>query len=137
MGTEDKKANELKIVFSLISLLLMLPPLINLDAGYYRTLFIFLVNRVIDMVLKKSVSQHSFFEAWDFVNQWFGTFACALAFCSIAPDFYRLFENYKLMLNIVLFIAALSCVLKDIISLITISVQEKRVRQRIRKNLKK
>lgn len=48
METVDKKVNELKIIFSLISVFLMIPQFIASGSGYYKTLFIFLINRVID-----------------------------------------------------------------------------------------
>lgn len=137
MGTNDKKANELKMIFSLISLLLMLPQLMSPTGnGYYRTLFVFLINRVIDMVIKEQDINSLFFRIWSLLNKWFGVFACALAFSLITPDFFAIFAKYKLILNGALFAVSVSCVLRELFILINLSINEEKVKQRIQKNSK-
>lgn len=131
----DNKQDNLKLIFSLISLLLMIPPLISGDANYYRTLFIFLINRVIDMFFKDSGKENTFFIVWALINQWMGVIAAALAFCLIAPDFVEICKPYSVEINSGLFVAAISCVLKEMSVQIVQSVKEKLVKDEIRSDL--
>ena len=133
MNKEKSKAEYLKIVFSLISLFLMLPPLMNENDSYFRTLFIFLINRVIDMIFNEKTEENVFFIIWSLLNQWVGVIACAIAFSSIAPDFVDMCKNYSYIINICMFIAAASCVLKDMVVLIIASVKSNLIIKRIKK----
>lgn len=135
MEKENGKQDNLKIIFSLISLFLMIPPLINGDNGYYRTLFIFLINRVIDMFFKRKSNETVFFVVWSLLNQWIGVLACAVAFCSIAPDFAEICKSYSNQINIVLFVSAISCVLKEMVALIVASVKESLVKEKIKSDV--
>ncbi|MBO5474339.1 MAG: hypothetical protein J6A08_11250 [Lachnospiraceae bacterium] len=136
MEKENSKQDNLKIIFSLISLFLMIPPLINGDNSYYRTLFIFLINRVIDMTFKRKNNETVFFVVWSLINQWIGVLACAIAFCSIAPDFAEICKSYSDQINITLFVSAISCVLKEMIVLIVISVKESLLKEKIKSEMK-
>lgn len=129
---KDNKQDNLKLVFSLTSLFLMIPPLINGETSYYRTLFIFLINRVIDMFFKKNGGENTFFIVWSLFNQWMGVIASALAFCSIAPDFAEICKPYSNEINAGLFVAAISCVLKEMIVQIVQSVKERLVKNKIK-----
>lgn len=132
MEKENGKQDNLKIIFSLISLFLMIPPLINVEDSYYRTLFIFLINRVIDMFFRRKTNEILFFVVWSLLNQWIGVVACAIAFCSIAPDFAEICKSYANQINIGLFVSAISCVLKEMVTLIVISVKESLIKKKIR-----
>lgn len=132
MEKENGKQDNLKIIFSLISLFLMIPPLINGQNSYYRTLFIFLINRVIDMFFKRKTNETLFFMVWSLLNQWIGVVACAIAFCSIAPDFAQICKSYANQINIVLFVSAISCVLKEMAALIVVSVKESLIKEKIK-----
>ena len=132
MEKENGKQNNLKIIFSLISLFLMIPPLINVEDSYYRTLFIFLINRVIDMFFRRKTNETLFFVVWSLLNQWIGVVACAIAFCSIAPDFAEICKSYANQINIGLFVSAISCILKEMVTLIVISVKESLIKKKIR-----
>lgn len=135
MGKENDRQDNLKIIFSLISLFLMIPPLINGDNSYYRTLFIFLINRVIDMFFKRKSNEKVFFVVWSLINQWIGVLACAVAFCSIAPDFAKVCKSYANLINIILFMAAISCVLKEMVTLIIVSVKENLIKEKIKSDV--
>lgn len=135
MEKENGRQDNLKIIFSLISLFLMIPPLINGEDSYYRTLFIFLINRVIDMFFKGKSNEIVFFVVWSLINQWIGVLACAVAFCSIAPDFAAICKSYANLINIILFVSAISCVLKEMVSLITVSVKEKLIKKKIKSDV--
>lgn len=133
MEKEKGRQGDLKIIFSLISLLLMLPPLINNDNSYYRTLFIFLINRVIDLFFAKENHEKAVFIAWSLLNQWLGAFACVLAFCSLVPEFLIICQSFSSFINIGLFVSAVSCVLLDLVLLIYKSIKESQVLDEIKK----
>lgn len=135
MGKDNNNQDNLKIIFSLISFFLMIPPLLNNEAGYYRTLFIFLINRVIDMFYKVNTEEHVFFTIWALINQWLGVIACAIAFCSITPDFQKTCEVHASVINIAIFVIAVSCILKDMLGLIVISVREKLIIEKIKEDM--
>lgn len=137
MKKESGKQNGLKIVFSLISLFLMIPPLINGEASYYRTLFIFLINSVIDMFFKEKTNDASFFVVWSLLNQWIGVVACAIAFCSIAPDFAKVCESYANQIKTGMFVSAISCVLKELVVLIVMSIKESSIKEKIKSEVEK
>lgn len=132
MEKENGKQDNLKVIFSLISLFLMIPPLISGDSSYYRTLFIFLINRVIDMFFKRKSNEAVFFVVWSLLNQWIGVVACAVAFCSIAPDFAKICKSYSNQINIALFVSGISCVLKEMAALIDASIRESLVKEKIK-----
>ena len=132
MEKENNKQDYLKIIFSLISLFLMIPPLIYCDRNYYRTLFIFLINRIIDMFFKDKNNEPTFFVIWSLFNQWIATLACAIAFCSIDSEFAEICKSYSNQINIMLFVSAISCVLKEMIALIVTSIKERLIKQKIK-----
>lgn len=139
METADKKVNELKIIFSLISVFLMIPQLITSGSGYYKTLFIFLINRVIDMILKKQDVHCEFLKIWGFINQWVGVLTCAFSFSLLMDDFLAIFTSHAYILDvldILMFVIVVSCVLREFAILIIKSAKEKQVRIRIRKSCK-
>lgn len=129
------KQDNLKVIFSLISLFLMIPPLISDESSYYRTLFIFLINRVIDMSFEKKTDEAVFFVVWSLLNQWIGVLACAVAFCSIAPDFARICTPYSNQINIILFVSAISCELKEMVILIVTSIKESLIKEKIKNDI--
>ena len=131
-----KENRNVKIIFSLISLFLMLPMLLAGDSNYYRTLFIFLINRVIDIILQEKRDIPVFLMAWSLINQWLGVIATAVAFCSIAPDFANLFAKHSMVVNLALFIAAISCILNELLELIVISIKEELVIKKVANDLK-
>ena len=131
MDNEYDKPGYLKIIFSLISLFLMIPLLIDGDINYHRTLFIFLINRIIDMSFIKEHNEETFFVVWALINQWTGVLACAFAFCLIEPDFASVCTSYSVQINIALFVSALSCVLKEMIVLIVVSVKENLIKKKM------
>lgn len=135
MEKENSRQDNLKIIFSLISLFLMIPPLINNENSYYRTLFIFLINRVIDMFFQRKSNETIFFVVWSLINQWIGVLACAIAFCSIAPDFAKICKSYSNLINIILFVSAVSCVLKEMALLIVLSVKERLIKEKIKSDV--
>lgn len=138
MEMVDNRPFNLKVIFSLISLFLMLPPLFTNEPSFYRTLFIFLINRVIDMLFGEQDDYTLFFKIWALINRWMGVLVSAIAFCLLNSDFSKLFSIESLqIINIGLFVVALSFVLKEMIMLIVISVYEKLIRQKIKEDTSK
>ncbi|MCM1120556.1 MAG: hypothetical protein NC543_14485 [bacterium] len=87
------------------------------------------------MFFKPKNNETKFFVVWSLLNQWIGVLASAIAFCSIAPDFVEIFKSYTNQINIMLFVAAISCVLKEMVLLIVISVKEKLIMEKIKKDV--
>lgn len=135
MGTENQNPGNIKFIFSLISLLMMIPALVGGDNGYYRTLFIFLINRVIDMFYY-SKNRNLGFRGWSLVNQWLGAIVCAVSFSSMVPDFAVLFSAYSSLVNIGMYLVAVSCVLNEMVSLIVMSIKERYAKEKIRSDMK-
>lgn len=132
MTKENTKAENFKIIFSIISILLMIAPLVNGDNNYYRTLFIFLINRVFDMIFVKKFHESIFFVIWSIINQWFGAFACAVAFCLLMPDFANLFGNHVFKINVVLLAITVSNVLQEMILLIIKTVKKEIIERKFK-----
>ena len=74
-------SKSLKIMFSLITIFLMIPLLVsnNDDKNYYRTIFIFLASKDIDLLTTSSVVNIKMFRYWDFINQFVGSILAALS----------------------------------------------------------
>ena len=135
MKSTNEKQSYLKLIFSLISLLLMIPLLITGDENYYRTLFIFLINRVIDMVYATKHNESIFFVIWGLINQWMSIIVCALAFCSITPAFREILLNTSKWVNLALFACAILCVAKEMLILIIDSIYEKLINDKLTKDV--
>ncbi len=130
-----KDIKDIKIIFSVISLLLMIPMLLNGGDSYYRTLFIFLINRVIDMFFEKGNNESAFFAVWSLLNQWVCVGTSAIAFCSLSPDFAGVCISYAVYINIILFISATLCVLKEMLQMIQTSIREKKIIEKIKSEM--
>lgn len=112
-----------KLIFSLISLFLMLVPLLNGDSGFYKTLFVFLINRVLDLLSKERIAAY-FFRIWALINQWMGVIVCALAFCSMIPEFAKILMIPGKWVSGVMFAVAASCVVQEGGYLMAASIKE-------------
>ena len=135
MRTNDIRYNSVKIISSLISLFLMLPILFTGEISFYRTLFVFLINCVLDMLFNRTEIYSIFFIIWGLLNRWYATIVCAAAFCFVSPDFYALFGSNIRIINICLFISPVLCVLKEMAELIYISTYEMLLKKKIEKEI--
>lgn len=122
------KSNEyayigIKIVFTIISVLLMFPLMIHGGINYYRTLFIFLIGKIIDLAFGITRESNYRLRVWDMINQILGTAACAFSFCAMIPDFFALFKKYAIWVNMLLMLFVISCVLKDIFKFILLTIK--------------
>lgn len=112
----DKR--KLKVLFSLMSILLLAPPMIRHEVSYYTTLFVFLAGRMVDLFAIADSDARVFFFTWQAVNRWGSIFACAVSFCFLHPSFADLFCNYVDWINALMFLFPLSCVLQELVALI-------------------
>ncbi len=87
------------------------------------------------MFFEDENGEDAFFTAWSLINLWIGVLACAVAFCSLASDFANLCKLYSDKINISLFVAAISCVLKEIILLMILSVKESQIKEKIKREM--
>ena len=132
MSTEDKYAYRgIKFIFSLISVFLMFPSFINGDSTYYRTLFIFLIGKVVDLFFKDESENVLRFKIWDIANQIVGATACAFSFCLMIPDFASILTLHLSNANIFLMACVLSCMIKEIALLIYLAIRTKRINENI------
>lgn len=116
---QKKQEAGIKIIFSIISLFLMIVPMAHGRGDYYTTLFIFLINRVIDLFIKTEQRDQLFILVWGLVNQWMGTLVCAVSFCMMHTEFKNLVGNNKeYVISIILFLIAVSFVVRDLVYMI-------------------
>ena len=131
------KQYNFKIIFSIVSFLLMIPPLIKDSPDYYTTIFIFLINRIIDSSFDDRQSNYLFLNIWNLLNQWFGIITGAIAFCCIASDFLKICEKYKNGINYIILTSSASYILKDIIEVFISSIVEMMTQKKFKNDLNK
>lgn len=112
----------IKIIFNLISIFLLFPLIWNGGIDFYRTLFIFLFGKVIDLFFTKNVETNRFLRVWEFVNQVLGMIACAFSFCAMVTSFSDLFIGYLLEINCILMSCAVTFILIDFVKFIKLFV---------------
>ena len=105
-----------KLLFSLISILLLIPPMLAHDIYYYSTLFVFLSGEMVDLLAFSSVAENSYFFLWQTANRWGSILTCAFAFCLLLPMFHELFESSIGMVNGLLLMFPVSCFLQEGVS---------------------
>ena len=113
----------IKIIFNLISVFLLFPLIWNGGIDFYRTLFIFLFGKVIDLFFTKDVETNSFLKIWKFANQVLGIVACAFSFCSMVTNFSNMFVKYLLQVNCILMSCVVTFILSDFIKFIKLFIE--------------
>lgn len=113
----------IRIIFMLISVFLMFPIVWDGGINYYRTLFIFLFGKIIDLFFLEPNERFNLFTFWNIINQIIGTIACAFSFCAMIPDFFNLFKKYTIQVNIILMICIVSYTFKDLMKFIILTVK--------------
>ncbi len=130
---DDEKRDDiigmLRFIFSLISVILMGPALSRLDVTFFRTLFIFLINRVFDMLSSEKKYMHYFLFIWEFINQWASCIVCAIAFCLLDADLYSVVGGYVGVIGLISYVVACSCLVKEIVQQIINSLQKNFMKQ--------
>lgn len=132
---EEYTYRGIKIIFTIISVMLMFPLLVNGEQTYYRTLFIFLIGKVIDLFFKDENKDALWLKIWDIVNQYVGSVACAFAFCAMIPDFSKLYSVYVDEVNTALMLCVISCLLKDIAVQLYLTIKIKLIKKDILDNI--
>ena len=137
MNREDKYAYKgIKIIFALVSVMLMFPQLLAGEDTYYRTFFVFMIGKVVDLFYKDERGNKLFFKIWDVINQLIGAGACAFAFCAMIDDFAKLFVSKIMEVNIILMVCVVSCMVRDVFELLFMAINIKLVEREISNNLK-
>ena len=121
----DNKQSSLKLIFSFVSVWLILSSFVNNDDSYYSLLFIFLINNVIDMIFKKNEESHVVFRIWELINQWVGIIATSLAFCLLIPDFAKVWSQSGNVLDYGLLAVVLSYIIEETLVQFAQSGEEK------------
>lgn len=115
-----------RIVFSIISALLMIPMIYafnmqtnNFD-NFYRTLFVFYIDEVVEMFADEEPSINALFAVWDIINQWAGAFVCAVSFCMLMSDFQKLLVGAAMQIQVIMlgivFSGLICTICKDIVN---------------------
>ena len=129
-------SKSLKIMFSLITIFLMIPLLVsnNDDKNYYRTIFIFLASKDIDLLTTSSVVNIKMFRYWDFINQFVGSILAALSRALLFDDFASIFNDKIIWyLKICLILSVLSIILKELFELLVLGIKTKLITNNINK----
>ena len=113
----------IKIIFMLITVFLMFPTMWEGGINYYRTLFIFLFGKQIDLFFLESNEKVKLFNFWNTINQVIGTIACAFSFCAMIPDFFATFKKFSIQINIILIICIVSYTAKDLMKFIILTIK--------------
>ena len=94
------------------------------DGGvdFYRTLFIFLFGKVIDLFFTKDIETNHFPKTWEFVNQILGIITCAFSFCTMITSFSNLFVKYLIEVNCILMSCVVTFVLADFVKFIKLFI---------------
>ncbi len=119
----DKR--KIKVLFSIISIMLLAPPMIRHEISYYTTLFVFLAGRMVDLLVIAGKNDMSFFFIWQTFNRWGSILACAMSFSLLHPGFASLFSDYVDLVNGLMFLFPISCVLQELFALILEDVRIK------------
>ena len=119
---DDYAYTGIKIIFKLISVFLLFPLMWSGGIDYYRTLFIFLFGKTIDLFFMKNKEKHFLLIVWNVFNQIIGIIACAFSFCAMVASFSKLFGLYSIQINIGLMICTITWILKDIAKFILLSI---------------
>ena len=110
---DDYAYTGIKIIFNLISVFLLFPLMWSGGIDYYRTLFIFLFGKTIDLFFMKNKEEHFLLIVWNVFNQIIGIIACAFSFCAMVASFSKLFG---------MMICTITWILKDIAKFILLSI---------------
>lgn len=132
----EYESKSLKIMFSLITIFLMIPLLVsnNDDKNYYRTIFIFLASKDIDLLTTSSVVNIKMFRYWDFINQFVGSILAALSCALLFDDFASIFNDKIIWcLKICLILSVLSIILKELFELLVLGIKTKLITNNINK----
>lgn len=133
MNSKDEyKYRGIKIIFTIISVMLMVPLIKDGGQSFYKTLFIFMIGKVIDLLFNDESKDFIFFAVWDIINQYLGILTCAFSFSALMPDFISLLsDKASLAINYSLTVSVVSFLFKDIAIQVYLTIKVKLVKRDI------
>lgn len=108
----------------------MFPLMLKTETDFYTTLFIFMIDRVIDLVFEKRFPiTNSFFYMWSTINLVFGILVCSMTLALLSSTFREVMCSWNIMniMHYVMFAVALSYLVKDFILLLYIRRKELKI----------
>lgn len=131
-----------RIVFSIISTFLMIPMIyaFNKQASdfnnFYRTLFVFYIDEVVEMFADEDPSINTLFAIWDIINQWSGALVCAVSFCMLMSDFQILLNGAALQIQVIMlgivFSGLICTICKDIVNSYRRKVDKEKIKRQVK-----
>ncbi len=103
----------IKLIFTTVSFLLLLPLYLSPNANFYRTVFIGHIGITIDLVFNDSPNRCIFFSVWETINTITSVLVCSFSFGCMVDNFLQLCSPYLQVINIVLIGILLSCLSKN------------------------
>lgn len=113
----------IKLLFTIISMVLMIPLVISSSGDYYRTLYVFLIVKVVDLCFVDFSESYTFFNALDIVNRYISILACAIAFAALVPEFAKMIAIKQNMISYMLFGVVVFGILREGAELVMFEVK--------------
>lgn len=118
--------NWLRFAFAFLSLLLMLPELLDnnnaYNGSYYITLVIFLSERVVDLFYDEE-SEHTLLNLWTLANKILGIIVIIIAFAFLEENFRMQFKDASPCMGKIFFGVAISYTLRVMVEAVILSVK--------------
>lgn len=108
----------------------MFPLMLDTKPDFYTTLFIFMIDRVIDLIFERSFSFfNKFFYVWSTINLVFGILICSMTLALLSSTFRDIMCLWNIMkvMHYVIFAVALSYLMKDFLLLLYIRRKEMKI----------
>ncbi len=123
----DLKKEGIKLIFSIIAGILMIPLVNQVDINFYRTVFIFQMGIMLDLLFDSRKKIRLFFIIWDAVNTIISLFACAIAFSCMIPAFLDTMAkiNVAQIVDIFLMVCVWSCLIRTLIEFSIMTIRSK------------
>lgn len=107
MNKKDKKSTGFEFILVIISVLLLIPLMLNNNKDYYITFFVFQSSFVIDF-FSTELPDGSFFSTWFLFNKWGGVVTCAYSVFSLVYCPFP--ETIELVVKIFIYCVSLSSI---------------------------
>ena len=123
----DLKKEGIKLIFSIVAGILMIPLANQVDINFYRTVFIFQMGIMLDLLFDSRKKIRLFFIIWDSINAIISLFACAISFSCMIPVFLETIVkiNVAQIVDIFLMVCVWSCLIRTLIEFSIMTVRSK------------
>ena len=113
----------------------MIPLMLEGKIAFYSTLFIFLINRVIDLFFQEVHNPCKFLKHWETVNTLLGAVICALSFCLLIQEFRCLFGCYVSYVNYIIFLFVVNYIIKEVVELVLFKLKHEVALEKLAKSV--